>query len=130
MDNKLGIIIIFAITGFIISFLISAISRSSFLTIFIKSLTSATILGALGYLLFYLLEKFNNETSKESIGSNKYTGEKENKIYNKFNEAKEETKIQNNLNNNNLYKRQEEKNDYNLNPSDQINLTEIGESIS
>lgn len=130
MVNKLSIIIIFAIAGFIISFFISVISGSYFITIFIKSLFSAIILGALGYLLFYLLEKFNNETSKESTNSKKYTVEKENKIYNKFNETKKESKIQNNLNKDNLYKTQEEKNDYNLNPSDQINLNEISESIS
>lgn len=61
MENKLIIPLSFGIFGFIISFLVSLISGSSIVGVLTRSLISTLILGGLGYLLVYLLEKFNNE---------------------------------------------------------------------
>lgn len=67
MDNKLILPLAFGIFGFIISLLISAISGSSIVSVIIRSLISALVLGGLGYLLVYLMEKFSGESSSKTI---------------------------------------------------------------
>lgn len=73
MNSKLTAFLFFAIIGFVIAFIISIIAGSSFLGVIFKSFFSALILGTLGFMLFFLLEKYsgldserNSETKKES----------------------------------------------------------------
>jgi len=75
LENKLILPLFFAILGFVISFLISVISGSSIVGVLVRSIFSAIILGGLGYLLVFLLDKFSeqssNNTQNEKIDINK-----------------------------------------------------------
>jgi len=94
LDNKLTFSIFLAIFGFLVSFFISLIAGSSFVGILLKSLISSLVLGGLGYLLIYLLDKYGNESTQNQRRDSKLDGRSFNRKINEMN---------NNFSNENLY---------------------------
>lgn len=87
LENKLTIPIILGIFGFIVSFFLSLISGSSFSGILFKSLFSTLLLGGLGYLLVYLLDKYGNESSTTQNRENTFN--RTNNPHNDINNSQE-----------------------------------------
>lgn len=59
MNDRLFIVIFFAILGFFLAFIISIIAGTSFAGIILRSILSAFLLGILGFILYFLLEKYS-----------------------------------------------------------------------